>query len=97
MLMQSLLACVFHVQRCPCSGVGLPVKCARDKLGRSLICACCCDQVRLQRPTVSAEMSFLLEVVTFFVPNLALDGAKTAPFRTHDLLLTGALVWKPGR
>ena len=36
-------------------------------------------------------MSFLLEVVTFFVPTLALDGAKTAPFRTHDLLLTGAL------
>ena len=52
---------------------------------------CGCEQVRLQRPTVSAEMSFLLEVVTFFVPTLALDGAKTAPFRTHDLLLTGAL------
>ncbi|KAK9834254.1 hypothetical protein WJX81_000411 [Elliptochloris bilobata] len=46
-------------------------------------------QVRLQRPTVSAEMSFLLEVITFLVPNLALDGAKTAPFRMHDLLLTG--------
>ena len=55
----------------------------------------CCDQVRLQRPTVSAEMSFLLDVVTFFVPNLALDGAKTAPFRTHDLLLTGAITFCP--
>lgn len=59
--------------------------------GHSLSDVYCCDQVRLQRPTVSAEMSFLLEVVTFFVPNLALDGAKTAPFRTHDLLLSGSL------
>ncbi len=41
---------------------------------------------------MSAEMSFLLEVTTFFVPNLALGGAKTVPFRTHDLLLSGAEV-----
>ncbi len=55
---------------------------ARGRAGRA--------QVRLQRPTVSAEVSFLLEVAAFFVPGLALGGGKSAPFRSRDLLLSGA-------
>lgn len=49
----------------------------------------CAAQVRLQRPTVSAEMSFMLAVTSFFVPGFALGGITPAPFTTYDLLLTG--------
>lgn len=46
-------------------------------------------QLRLQRPTITAEISFMLAVTKFFVPNLALSGAKPIPFQTLDLQLGG--------
>ncbi|KAK9815130.1 hypothetical protein WJX73_008307 [Symbiochloris irregularis] len=46
-------------------------------------------EVRLQRPTVSAEMSFMLAVTSFFVPGFALGGITPSPFQSYDLLLTG--------
>ena len=45
--------------------------------------------MRLQRPTVSAEMSFMLAVTKFFVPGFALGGITPTPFQSYDLLLTG--------
>ena len=47
------------------------------------------SQVRLQRPTVSAEMSFLLAVLKFYVPSAASSGATPIPFHSEDVLLTG--------
>ena len=46
--------------------------------------------MRLQRPTVSAEMSFLLAVLKFYVPSAASSGATPIPFHSEDVLLTGA-------
>ncbi len=46
-------------------------------------------QVRLQRPTISAEMSFLLAVVKFYLPDFAIGSITPVPFRTQDILLTG--------
>ena len=46
-------------------------------------------QMRLQRPTVSAEMSFMLAVTKFFVPGFALGGITPTPFQSYDLILTG--------
>ena len=47
-------------------------------------------QLRLQRPTITGEVSFMLAVTKFFVPGFALSGAKPIPFRTHDLRLAAA-------
>lgn len=47
-------------------------------------------QMRLQRPTVSAEMSFMLAVAGFFIPSFGLGGTTPTPFQSFDLLLTGA-------
>lgn len=44
-------------------------------------------QVRLQRPTITAEISFMLAVTKFFVPTFALSGAQPIPFQSLDLLL----------
>jgi hypothetical protein len=46
-------------------------------------------QVRLQRPTISAEMSFLLAVMKFYVPDFAIASVTPIPFQTQDVLLTG--------
>ena len=55
------------------------------------------SQVRLQRPTVSAEMSFLLAVLKFYVPSAASSGATPIPFHSEDILLTGRPVFLRGR
>ena len=47
-------------------------------------------QVRLQRPTVSAEMSLMLAIAKFFVPGFTLGGVTPIAFHTSDLILTGA-------
>lgn len=47
--------------------------------------------MRLQRPTVSAEMSFMLAVAKFFIPGFALGGITPTPFQSYDILLTGGL------
>ena len=44
-------------------------------------------QVRLQRPTITAEISFMLAVTKFFVPTFALSGAQPVPFQSLDLRL----------
>lgn len=49
----------------------------------------CSLQVRLQRPTISAEMSFLLAVMKFYVPDFAIASVTPIPFQTQDVLLTG--------
>lgn len=46
-------------------------------------------QVRLQKPTISAEMSFLLAVVKFYLPYFAIGSITPVPFQTQDILLTG--------
>ena len=46
-------------------------------------------QVRLQRPTISAEMSFLLALVKFYVPDFAIASVTPIPFQTQDVLLRG--------
>ena len=48
-----------------------------------------CMQVRLQRPTVSAEMSLMLAIAKFFVPGFTLGGVTPTAFHTSDMLLTG--------
>ncbi|KAK9908805.1 hypothetical protein WJX75_003140 [Coccomyxa subellipsoidea] len=45
-------------------------------------------RVRLQRPTISAEMSFLLAVVKFYLPDFAIGSITPVPFYTQDILLT---------
>lgn len=49
-------------------------------------------QVRLQRPTITAELSFMLAVTKFFVPSFALSGAKPIPFQTFDVQLDSGLL-----
>lgn len=44
-------------------------------------------KIRLQRPTVTAEVSFMLSVTKFFVPDFALNGAKPISFQSLDLRL----------
>ena len=45
-------------------------------------------QIRLQRPTITAEISFMLAVTKFFVPSFALSGAQPIPFQSLDLQLS---------
>ncbi len=45
-------------------------------------------KLRLQRPTVTAETGFLLEVAEFFVPSLLLRRSQPIPFRSGDIRLT---------
>ena len=49
----------------------------------------CTVQVRLQRPTISAEMSFLLAVMKFYIPDFAIASVTPIPFQTQDVLLSG--------
>lgn len=46
-------------------------------------------QVRLQRPTVVAEVGFMLSVTKFFVPGFAMSGITPTPFESTDLVLEG--------
>ncbi len=46
-------------------------------------------QVRLQKPTISAEMSFLLAVVKFYLPDFAIGSITPIAFQSQDILLTG--------
>ncbi len=48
-------------------------------------------QVTLQRPTVVAEIGFLLAVTKFFVPTMAISGVSPIPFISQDIYLTGML------
>ena len=51
-------------------------------------------QVRLQRPTISAEISFLLAVMKFYLTDFAIASVTPIPFQTQDVLLTGKqLFW----
>ena len=47
-------------------------------------------QVTLQRPTVVAEIGFLLAVTKFFVPTMAISGVSPIPFMSQDIYLEGA-------
>eukprot|EP00884_Botryococcus_braunii_P010315 jgi/Botrbrau1/19285/Bobra.0073s0028.1 len=47
-------------------------------------------QLRLQRPTISAEMSLLLAITKFYVPSFFLTGVAPIPFHSEDILLTDA-------
>ena len=47
-------------------------------------------QVRMQRPTVSAEMSLMLAIAKFFIAGFTLGGVTPTAFHSNDLLLTGA-------
>ena len=47
--------------------------------------------LRLQRPTVVAEVIFMLAVTKFFVPGFAMSGVTPIPFTSSDLLLQGGL------
>ena len=49
----------------------------------------CTMQLRLQRPTISAEMSFLLAVMKFYIPDFAIASVTPIPFQTQDVLLSG--------
>lgn len=46
-------------------------------------------QVRLQRPTVVAEVGFMLTVTKFFVPGFASSGLTPIPFESNDVVLEG--------
>ena len=46
-------------------------------------------QVRLQRPTVVAEIGFMLSVTKFFVPGVAMSGVTPTPFESNDVTLEG--------
>ena len=48
-------------------------------------------QVTLQRPTVVAEIGFLLAVTKFFVPTMAISGVSPIPFISQDIYLEGRL------
>ncbi len=51
---------------------------------------CCVQiQVRLQRPTVVAEVGFMLSVTKFFVPGFAMSGLSPTPFESNDVVLQG--------
>ena len=46
-------------------------------------------QVRLQRPTVTAEMSLMLAIAKFFITGFSLGSTTPTAFHTSDLLLKG--------
>ena len=46
-------------------------------------------QITLQRPTVVAEIGFLLAVTKFFVPTMAISGVSPIPFASQDIYLEG--------
>lgn len=46
-------------------------------------------QVRLQRPTVVAEIGFMLSVTKFFVPGVTMSGVTPTPFESNDVVLEG--------
>jgi hypothetical protein len=46
-------------------------------------------QVRLQRPTVVAEVGFILAVTKFVLPSFSLSGVRPVPFSSSDVLLQG--------
>ncbi len=48
--------------------------------------------VRLQQPTLVAEVGFILAVTKFAYPSLPVSGVSPIPFRSNDLLLQGARV-----
>ena len=48
-------------------------------------------QVRLQRPTVVAEIGFMLSVTKFFVPGVAMSGITPTAFESNDVVLEGEL------
>ena len=55
------------------------------------IAPCCGVQVRLQRPTVTAEMSLMLAIAKFFIAGFSLGSTTPTAFHTSDLLLKGML------
>jgi hypothetical protein len=46
--------------------------------------------IKLQKPTFVVELSFLLGVTRFFVPTFDFANNSPLPYRTCDILLTGA-------
>jgi len=48
-------------------------------------------QLRLQRPTVVAEVGFMLSVTKFFVPGFAMSGITPTPFESTDVVLEGEI------
>lgn len=46
-------------------------------------------QLRLQRPTVVAEIGFMLAVTKFFVPGVTMSGVTPTPFDSNDVVLEG--------
>ena len=46
-------------------------------------------QLRLQRPTVVAEIGFMLAVTKFFVPGVTMSGVTPTPFESNDVVLEG--------
>ncbi|KAK9827173.1 hypothetical protein WJX74_009221 [Apatococcus lobatus] len=46
-------------------------------------------RITLQRPTVVAEIGFLLAVTKFFVPTMAISGVSPIPFVSQDIYLEG--------
>lgn len=53
-------------------------------------------QMRLQRPTVVAEVGFMLSVAKFFIPGFAMSGLVPIPFESNDVVLTGELLHTNG-
>lgn len=53
-------------------------------------------QLRLQRPTVVAEIGFMLSVTKFFVPGVTMSGVTPTPFESNDVVLEGKLA-NPGK
>ena len=48
-------------------------------------------QLRLQKPTVVAEVGFMLAVTKFFVPGFTMSGNTPTPFESNDIVLEGEL------
>lgn len=46
--------------------------------------------IKLQKPTFVVELSFLLGVARFFVPGFSFASNTPIPYRSCDVLLTGA-------
>lgn len=53
-------------------------------------------QLRLQRPTVVAEIGFMLSVTKFFVPGVTMSGITPTPFESSDVVLEGKLANQAG-
>lgn len=85
-----LVACVVTLTSESCYSVNMSnikVQSKHVPPGKPILCVQV--QVRLQRPTVVAEIGFMLSVTKFFVPGVTMSGVTPTPFESNDVVLEG--------